>query len=110
VDKRCYKIEIYYNDRYEKKNKNNPIPIVFIASLTKFNRELKYSSRWKVGIVKLDIQTCNSNFKLMVGKLVSKYKINNITSNYLAMISPLSLQMPEEEDRLVKPIPHIRRK
>ncbi len=53
------------------KNKNDPIPIVFIVSLTKFNEDLKYSSRCKIRIVKLDIQTCNSNFKWMIGKSVS---------------------------------------
>jgi len=46
--------------------------------------------------VKLDIQIGNSNFKLTMGELVLKYKINNITSNYLTMIFTLNLQMPEE--------------
>ncbi len=86
------------------KKKNDYIPITFIASSMKFNGELKYPSRRKVRIVKFDIQTCNSNFKLMMGKLVSKYKINKNVLNYLAMISTLSLQMPEKEDKVVKPI------
>jgi len=60
------------------------------------NGELKYPSRRKVKIVKLDIQIGNSNFKLTMGELVLKYKINNITSNYLTMIFTLNLQMPEE--------------
>ncbi len=55
--------------------------------------------------MKLDILTCNSNFKLMLGKLVSKYKINDIMSNYLALMSPLSLQMLEEEDKSIKHVP-----
>jgi hypothetical protein len=46
--------------------------------------------------MKLDIQIGNSNLKLIVGKLVSKYKINDFTLNYLAMISTLSLQMSEK--------------
>jgi hypothetical protein len=52
--------------------------------------------------VELDIQTCNSNFKSTMGKLVSKYKLNDIMSNYLAMISTLSLQMPKEENKTIK--------
>ncbi len=43
-----------------------------------------------------------------MGKLVSKYKINENVLNYLAMISTLSLQMPEEEDKVVKPVLQIR--
>jgi len=54
--------------------------------------------------VKLDIQISNSNFKLIVGKLVSKYKIKDSTSNYLAMISTLSLEMLEKDNKVVKPI------
>jgi hypothetical protein len=86
------------------KNKNDQIPIECIASLTKLNEELKYLSRWKVRIVKLDIQIDNSNFKLIVGKLISKYKINDFTLNYLAMRSTLSLQMSKKDDNRVKPI------
>jgi len=62
-----------------------------------------------VVIVKLDIQKGNNNFKLMVSKWVSKYKINDTTLKYLAMIFPLSLQMPKEEDKMVKLI-FLRRK
>jgi hypothetical protein len=54
--------------------------------------------------VKLDIQISNSNFKLIVGKLVSKYKIKDSTLNYLAMISTLSLEMLEKDNKVVKPI------
>jgi hypothetical protein len=54
--------------------------------------------------MKLDIQKGNSNFKWIVNILVSKYKINDPTSNYLAMIFTLTLQMLEEEDRAIKPI------
>ncbi len=31
-------------------------------------------------------------------------------SKYLAMLFPLSLQMPEEEDKVVKLVPHKRQK
>jgi hypothetical protein len=55
--------------------------------------------------MKLDIHIGNNNFKLTVGKLVSKYKINNSTLNYLAMIFTLSLQMSKKDDKVVKPIP-----
>ncbi len=54
--------------------------------------------------MKLDIQISNSNFKLIVGKLVSKYKIKDSTLNYLAMISTLSLEMLEKDNKVVKPI------
>jgi hypothetical protein len=55
--------------------------------------------------MKLDIQIGNSNFKLTMGKLVSELKINDFTSNYLAMIFTLSLQVLEKDDKVVKPIP-----
>lgn len=55
-------------------------------------------------IVKLDIHKGSNNFKLMVNKWVSKYKLNDTTSKYLAMIFPLSLQMSKEENKTIKPI------
>jgi hypothetical protein len=87
-----------------RKKKTITSPLVFIASLTKFNGKLKYPSIQKVGIVNLDIQTCTNNFKLMIGKWFSKYKIKDTMLNYLAMIYPLSLQMLEEENKVVKPV------
>jgi hypothetical protein len=41
----------------------------------------------------------------MVDNWLSKYKIKDSTSKYLAMVSPLSLQMPKVEDKAIKPIP-----
>jgi hypothetical protein len=58
-----------------------------------------------VAIVKLDIQKGKKKFKLTICKWVSKYKINNITSKYMAIISPLSLYMLKEEDKTVKSVP-----
>jgi hypothetical protein len=37
-----------------------------------------------------------------MGKLVSMYKLNDTTLNYLAMVSTLNLLIPEEEDRAIK--------
>ncbi len=55
--------------------------------------------------MKLDIQKGKKKFKLTICKWVSKYKINNITSKYMAIISPLSLYMLKEEDKTVKSVP-----